>query len=233
MKERVSDGQQQIPTCIGFIMDGNRRWATEHNLPTLDGHKAGEGVFYDSVQWVKQAQIPHAVYYAFSTENWRRSSAEVSYLMQLFELFLTRMLGEINAVQVRVKVIGNRTDFSETLQLLIEQLESVSADYKETTIWVALSYGGRVELVDACNQAIAAGRVINETTLASYLYTAGMPDPDLIIRTGGEQRLSNFLPWQSVYSELFFIDTYWPAFTKEEFTRTVAQYGNRQRRRGT
>lgn len=224
--------ETQVPTCVGFIMDGNRRWAKEQNLPTLDGHKAGEGVFYDSAKWVKEMGISHAVYYAFSTENWQRNPEEVSYLMQLFELFLERMIGEIDDVQVRVKVIGAREDFSTHLQALIERLEAVSEQYSGTTIWVALSYGGRSEIVAACNRAIAAGVQVDETSLTQYLQTADMPDPDLIIRTSGEQRLSNFLPWQSVYSELFFTSTYWPAFTKEEFTRIVGQYGERQRRRG-
>ncbi len=224
--------ETQVPTCVGFIMDGNRRWATEQNLPTLDGHKAGEGVFYDSAKWVKEMGIPHAVYYAFSTENWQRNPEEVSYLMQLFELFLERMIGEIDDVQVRVKVIGAREDFPVHLQALIERLEAASEQYSGTTIWVALSYGGRSEIVAACNRAIAAGVPVDETSLAQYLQTKDMPDPDLIIRTSGEQRLSNFLPWQSVYSELFFTSTYWPAFTKEEFTRIVGQYGDRQRRRG-
>jgi undecaprenyl diphosphate synthase len=218
--------------CVGFIMDGNRRWAKEQNLPTFEGHKAGEDIFYDSAQWVKEMGISHAVYYAFSTENWQRSPEEVSYLMQLFAFFLERMLGEIDVVQVRVQVIGTREDFSPKLQSLIERLETASARYNETTIWVALSYGGRAEILAACNQAIAAGAPVDEKSFSQYLQTADMPDPDLIIRTSGEQRLSNFLPWQSVYSELFFTDTYWPAFTKEEFTRIVGQYGDRQRRRG-
>lgn len=224
--------EAQIPTCVGFIMDGNRRWAKEQNLPTLDGHKAGEGVFYNSAQWVKELGIQHAVYYAFSTENWQRTHEEVSYLMQLFEFFLEIMLGEIDGVQVRVRVIGTREDFSPKLQSLIERLEAASARYSETTIWVALSYGGRAEIVSACNKVIATGVPVDEKSFTQYLQTADMPDPDLIIRTSGEQRLSNFLPWQSVYSELFFTDTYWPAFTKEEFTRIVGQYGDRQRRRG-
>lgn len=224
--------ETKMPTCVGFIMDGNRRWAKEQNFATLDGHKAGEGIFYDSAQWVKEMGIPHAVYYAFSTENWQRNPEEVSYLMQLFELFLERMLGEIHFVQVRVKVIGTREDFSAHLQALIGRLETVSEQYTKTTIWIALSYGGRAEIVAACNRAIAKGVPVDENSLTQYLQTAGMPDPDLIIRTSGEQRLSNFLPWQSVYSELFFTDTYWPAFTKEEFTRIVGQYGDRQRRRG-
>lgn len=221
-----------LPVCIGFIMDGNRRWAQVHKLPTLTGHQAGEAKFYEVAQWVKETKIPHAVFYAFSVENWLRDKVEVQYLQELFLSFTKQMIAEVDVWQCRIKVVGNLEKFTDELQFSIQELEQKSSRYSETTIWVALSYGGRAELVYACNTAITAGVPVDETTLASYLYTTGMPDPDLIIRTSGEQRLSNFLPWQSVYSELFFTDTYWPAFTKEEFTRIVGQYGDRQRRRG-
>lgn len=221
-----------VPQCVGFIMDGNRRWAKERGKETLVGHKAGEDKFYEVAQWVKEASIPHAVFYAFSTENWLRDKVEVTYLMDLFETFMLQLKGEIETIQMRVCVIGERTRFSPRLQDLMSELEKASSHYIGTTIWVALSYGGRAEIVAACNHAITAGIAISEESFAQYLWTAGMPDPDLIIRTGGDVRLSNFLPWQAVYSELFFTDTYWPAFTKDEFTRIVAQYADRQRRRG-
>lgn len=213
-------------------MDGNRRWAREQNLPSMFGHKAGEEKFYDVAQWVKDMEIPHAVFYAFSTENWQRSDVEVNYLMDIFEIFLTKMLSEITALQIRVRVIGKKQDFNERLQTLITELEEMSVAYDKTTIWVALSYGGRSEIISAVNQAIVKGEVVTEESFSKFLFTAEMPDPDVIIRTGGEQRLSNFLPWQSVYSELFFTDTFWPAFTKDEFKAIVGQYGDRQRRRG-
>jgi undecaprenyl diphosphate synthase len=228
----MSEKESKQPNCVGFIMDGNRRFATELGKSTLEGHKAGEAVFYDSVSWVKDAGIKHAVYYAFSTENWKRSPEEVSYLMKLFELFIKRMLNEIHQVKVGVKVIGQRKDFSPKLQKLIDDLETESAEYKELTVWVALSYGGRAEIVEAANRAVLAGEEVTEESFTKMLWTADMPDPDLVIRTGGEQRLSNFLPWQSVYSELFFTDTYWPAFTKEEFTRILSAYADRERRQG-
>lgn len=218
--------------CVGFIMDGNRRWAKEQNKPTLIGHQAGEAKFYEVAQWVKEVQIPHAVFYAFSVENWLRDKVEVTYLQELFLAFTERMITEVDDWQCKIKVIGNLEDFTLELQTKIAELEEKSAVYTGTTIWVALSYGGREELLQACNQAITQGVPVTEELLGQYLYTNVMPDPDLIIRTGGEKRLSNFLPWQSVYSELFFTDTYWPAFTKEEFTRIVGQYGDRQRRRG-
>ena len=219
-------------TCVGFIMDGNRRWAKEQSLPTLVGHQVGKDIFYNSIGWVKEQNISHAVYYAFSTENWLRETEEVSYLMDLFSSFISSILTEKSIKNTRVRFIGSRIKFSNELQLLMEELETQTAQYIETTVWIALSYGGRAEIVDACNQAITVGKSVDENTFSQYLYTSHMPDPDLIIRTGGEKRLSNFLPWQSVYSELFFSDTYWPAFTNEEFTRIVGQYGERKRRRG-
>lgn len=224
--------KENSPQCVGFIMDGNRRWAKEQNLETLAGHKAGLDVFYDVSAWIKEMNIPHAVFYAFSTENWLRKKVEVDYLMQLFKLFLERMLAEIRQYQVRVRIIGRQNDFSVELQDLMQKLETESVEYTTTTIWVAFSYGGRAEIVSACNEAIKNGVPVDEESFSQLLYTAEMPDPDLIIRTSGEQRLSNFLPWQSIYSELFFTPTYWPAFTKEEFTRILAQYGDRQRRHG-
>ena len=152
--------------------------------------------------------------------------------MELFGSFIQFLLKEMPIKETRVRFIGNRTTLTPELQSLMEEMEGSTKDYTTTTIWVALSYGGREELLQACNQAITKGVPVTEELLGQYLYTNVMPDPDLIIRTGGEKRLSNFLPWQSVYSELFFTDTYWPAFTKEEFTRIVGQYGDRQRRRG-
>jgi undecaprenyl diphosphate synthase len=141
-------------------------------------------------------------------------------------------LTDISRAQVRVKIIGERARFSPVLQTLMTELETVSASYADTTISVALSYGGRAEIVAACNQAVALGVAVDEKKLSELMWTAGTPDPDMIIRTGGDMRLSNFLPWQSIYSELFFTDTYWPAFTKDEFTRIVGRYADRQRRRG-
>ena len=230
----MSDSNKNIQAinCAGFIMDGNRRWAHARNESTLNGHQAGEQKFHEVLNWVKEIGLPHVVFYAFSTENWMREKTEVAYLMELFKVLLESILREIHERKVRIKIIGRRTDFSAELQALIAELEQISSQYSDQTVWVALSYGGRAELVRACNQAIAAGIAVDENNFAQYLWTAGMPDPDLIIRTGGDMRLSNFLPWQSVYSELFFTDTYWPAFTKDEFTRIVAQYGDRQRRRG-
>lgn len=223
---KVKNNLKHLPTCVGFIMDGNRRWAREQGFSTEEGHRAGAQVFERVVQDVRDAHISHAVFYAFSTENWQRAPKEVQALMGIFMETLQHRKG------VRVRVIGERDRFSEELCQAIEKVERETVGVPGTTIWVALSYGGRQEIVTAVNRAIANGQIITEEEFAKLLYTNDMPDPDLIIRTGGEQRLSNFLSWQSVYSELIFTDTLWPAFTKDEFFRMLAVYEKRQRRHG-
>lgn len=223
----------ELPQCVGFIMDGNRRWAKQQGLETLEGHRIGLlDTFTDVIRWVRDLGIKHAVFYAFSTENWRRSSEEVGYLMDLFRLQLRRMDEQSSEEKVRFRVVGRATDFAEDIQQLMKELEAKTAQYTTTTIWLCLSYGGRVEIVEAVKRLVASGAEVSEASLAQYLWTAEMPDPDLIIRTSGEQRLSNFLPWQSIYSELFFTPTYWPAFTKDEFERMLEDYAHRQRRHG-
>ncbi len=221
---------------IGFIMDGNRRWAKAHGLPTLVGHKQGGEVFVKTMEWVRDAGIPHAVYYAFSTENWNRSEEEVSYLMNLFREWLIKIESKLkdDDRSFRVRVIGRREDFSTEIQAQIEEIENLNsiATGAVTTIWVALSYGGRAEIVTAVNRAIEQGETVTEKTFEQLLWTAELPDPDLIVRTGGEKRLSNFLTWRSVYSELLFVDTYWPALTKDDFIGILKEYESRERRKG-
>jgi len=220
-----TDEVKQLPTCVGFIMDGNRRWATEQGLDAVAGHRAGAEVFERMVRDVCEANIPHAVFYVFSTENWQRSEFEVTALMMLF----TEMLQKDSTV--RVRVIGDVSRFPNDLQEAIKAVEEKTKELS-ITIWLALSYGGRQEILSAVNKAIAEGKTVTEKDFTKLLYTDEMPDPDLIIRTGGEQRLSNFLPWQSTYSELIFTSTYWPAFTKAEFLRMLEEYAKRQRRHG-
>lgn len=222
----------QTPTCLGFIMDGNRRYAKELDLPTLEGHKKGLDVYIDYIRFVRDHNIPHAVFYAFSTENWNRSEAEVSYLMELFGNSLDTLKDEIEERKVRVRILGRKEDFSKELQHKMNQLEEKSAKYTDTTIWMALSYGGRTEIVEAVNKAVASGEEVTEESFSQLLWTAEMPDPDMIIRTSGEHRLSNFLPWQSVYSEFYFIDKHWPALTEADFKDILAEYGKRERRKG-
>jgi undecaprenyl diphosphate synthase len=222
-----------VPHSVACIMDGNRRWAKAQGLSPIAGHEAGERVFHQLVGWVVEKNIAHLCVYAFSTENWKRTETEVAALMQLLSTVINKLRHDIDSQPVRVQVVGERSQLPATLQRDIALLEEESmARPYSTTVWVALSYGGRAEIVTAVNQAIAAGQPVDESTFNDFLWTAAMPDPDLVIRTGGEQRLSNFLTWRSVYSELFFTETLWPAFTKEEFMRIVTEYGTRQRRYG-
>lgn len=223
---------QTPPLCVGFIMDGNRRWAKEKGIPTFEGHRAGFTALEHMIEAVRSAEIPHMVCYAFSTENWNRTPEEVGYLMELFSEGMQRLEGMQNEKGVQCRFIGERERFSETLQKDMERIEKSARETPVLTVWIALSYGGRREIVEAVNRAVRKGEPVTEKSFESLLSTSGMPDPDLIIRTGGEKRLSNFLPWQSVYSEFFFADTYWPDFGEVEFRGILESYGKRIRRRG-
>lgn len=220
------------PQCLGFIMDGNRRWAKEHGLLTEEGHTRGMEVFLECVRFVRDKAILHAVFYAFSTENWKRSEEEVAHLMQIFHALIVKMKQTADEERVKVRFVGQREDFTPALQHEMSELETVSSTYDGTTIWIALSYGGRAEIVAAVNKAVERGEVVNEESFASLLWTADMPDPDMIVRTSGEQRLSNFLTWKSTYSELYFIQKHWPALTKDDFEDILLQYATRERRKG-
>jgi len=224
-------------------MDGNRRWAKEQGLQTHQGHQQGSTVLSDMIGYIRDAGIPHAVFYAFSTENWKRSEEEVAYLMDLFREYLRDIKDKLDKeddteqgqTPVVVKTIGRRADFPQDIQeqmVALEERNIEVADKAHTTIWLALSYGGRAEIIDAANIAIAAGGSVDETSFNQLLWTADLPDPDMIVRTSGEHRLSNFLTWKSVYSEFYFIDKHWPALTQSDFTDILEEYGKRNRRRG-
>ncbi len=228
----MNDHTKMVPKCLGFIMDGNRRFAKEQGLDPLIGHVAGKDKLIEVMGWSKEVGVKHLVVYAFSTENWQRSEAEVSSLMGLFGQGIKDLEAKAER-DFAVRFIGRREDFSAELQAEMEHLEeSTALGEPAYTLWIALSYGGRAEIVAAANAAIAKGEVVTEETFAKLLWSSGMPDPDLIVRTGGEVRLSNFLPWQSVYSELYFTPTYWPAFTKDEFMSILETYATRDRRKG-
>lgn len=231
MQER--ERNSAIPECIGVIMDGNRRWAKEKGLPTLEGHRQGFNKFKEVGVWAKEAGIKHLIFYAFSTENWNRSEEEVSYLLDLFTDAIGREAERLKEENARMLFIGELNRFPEALQELMEQVARDSANNTGITVTIALSYGGRAEITHAINGLLAEGRgSITEEEFSRCLWTKDIPDPDIIIRTGGEKRLSNFLPYQSVYSELFFSDTYWPDFSKEEFLGILDEFSRRERRRG-
>jgi len=220
--------------CVGFIMDGNRRWAKERGLPTLEGHTQGYTAMRSMVDAVYKQGIPHMVCYAFSTENWNRTEAEVSHLMTLLEKGLKNIRAEYaqSKEKINVRIIGEKSALPESLQTEITEIEAINHENPELTVWIALSYGGRAEIVDAVNHAIENGVKVTEETFSEYLWTNGMPDPDIIIRTSGEHRISNFLLWQSAYSEFFFTETYWPDFGETEFQSILEAYGTRKRRKG-
>lgn len=223
--------------CLGFIMDGNRRWAKEKGLETVEGHRKGAEVFTEVVEFVRDKNIPHAIFYSFSSENWQREESEVTYLLNLFAEKISELSEKLNSEasldkKVRIRFVGDIKKFPDFLQKQITQLENDTKQFSSSTIWIALSYGGRDEIVNAVNKAIEIGQLIDEKAFEKLLWTAGMPDPDLIIRTGGQQRLSNFLPWQSTYSELKFVESYWPEVTSEMLEKLLAEFADRQRNFG-
>jgi undecaprenyl diphosphate synthase len=227
----MTSNQTQVPKCIGVIMDGNRRWARAQGLPTLEGHRKGYRKLKDLITWCKEADVRHLVVYALSTENLKRSEEEVSYLLDLFRE-MAEELQERNDDST-VRFIGDSARFPRDIQDSIESLHAKNKPEAAYHIWIAAPYGGRAELVHVVNQLAGRGAgPYTERDVSDALWSAGMPDPDIIIRTGGDYRLSNFLPWQSVYAELFFVDTPWPAFTKEEFFSILNRYAERERRYG-
>jgi undecaprenyl diphosphate synthase len=223
------------PTCVGIIMDGNRRWARERSLPTLEGHRRGYEKLKNVSDWCRDRGIEHLVVYAFSTENWNRSEEEVAYLMDLFRN-MVKGFEDIMKKGGRIHFCGQRERFDQDLQESMKTLEERSKEGKYH-IYICLSYGGRAEILHAIKKAAQEKTPqeiadMDEKGVYEFLWTGNMPDPDIIIRTGGERRLSGFLAWQSVYSELFFTDTHWPAFTEAEFDDIIRSYGTRERRRG-
>ena len=214
--------------CIALILDGNRRWAKERGLPSLEGHRAGKETLMNTVQWVAQRNIQHLAVFAFSSENWGRSEEEVAALMELMAAVLAEETEHLAEIGVRVRIIGERKLFSATLQGLISSIEEKTSHGDKLTLWVCLSYGSRAEIVDTARSLLGAAH-IDESTFASHLWTSGMPDPDIIIRTGGRHRLSNFLLWQAAYSELFFLDTLWPDFSERELDGVLEEFAKRTR----
>ena len=216
-----------VPRHIAVIMDGNGRWAKAKGLPRLAGHRAGAEALDRMLHYCRDAGVEVLTVYAFSTENWKRSKAEVSGLMKLLSGYIKNKSGELVANRIRFKVIGRRSDLSAKIQAEIAALEEKTAGGVFTLV-VALSYGGRDEIV----RAAARFQGGSEADFAACLDTADIPDPDLIIRTSGELRLSNFLLWQAAYAEFYFTEMYWPDFGQAEFDAALASYAKRERRLG-
>ncbi len=220
---------------LGIILDGNRRWAREKNLPTLKGHQRGYDKIKKVGEWCLEHNIKILTVYAFSTENWKRSKKEVAYLMRLLKKALTDEVEYFKSKGIKIKVIGRISDLSQSLQKAVKNIEKETRNGKKGLLNIAISYGGRVEIVEAIKKIIKKGIApdkIEEKTVEKNLYTADLPDPDMIIRTSGEQRLSGFLLWQSSYSELYFTPTYWPAFSKKDLETAINWFLKRKRRFG-
>ena len=224
----------KVPACVGIIMDGNRRWAKERGLPTFEGHRAGLTNVKTIIRHaIIDRGVDTVILYAFSTENWNRSKEEVEYLMSLFSWAFEHEFAELNKDGIRLRFIGQIERLSENLQRIAREAEEKTAKNTRGTLAVAISYGGRPEILAAANRLLAdKAATVDETSFRKAMWSADLPDPDLIIRTSGEQRLSNFLTWESVYSELFFTKTYWPAFSKDEFDSVLVEFAERERRHG-
>ena len=220
------------PQCIGIILDGNRRWAKEHDLPTLQGHTKGYENVLACMRWVRDRGVKHLVVYAFSTENWKRTEEEVSYLMEIAHQALLHDAPKLSQEGFSIRFVGDRSLLKIDMQESMRRVEEDTSASDALTLWVCLSYGARAEIVAAAHAMVQKGLVITEEALREHFWSADMPDPDLIIRTGGEKRLSNFLLWQAAYSELFFIEPRWPDFTEEHLKSILEEYAVRVRRFG-
>ena len=227
-----------IPKHVALILDGNGRWAKRRGLPRTMGHKEGCVTVEKTVETAARLGIEYLTVYGFSTENWKRSAEEVGALMQLFRYYMVRLLKIASANNVRVRMIGDRRRFDKDIIEGINRLESETKGNTGLTFVIAVNYGGRDEITRAVRRLAedcAAGRLkaeVTEATVASYLDTADMPDPDLLIRTSGELRLSNYLLWQLAYTEIFVTDCLWPDFNQEELEKAILAYNKRERRFG-
>lgn len=231
--------KENIPNHVAIIMDGNRRWAKEKGIDYRLGHKEGAKTLEKTVRYAKKVGIKYITVYAFSTENWKRSEEEVGALMLLLKTYLDDYGKRADSENIKVKVLGDITALSDGLQKSIRKCEDRTKDNDGITFCIGINYGGRDELIhaiknianDVKNEKLNIDD-IDESIVSNNLYTAGVPDPDLVIRTSGELRTSNFLPWQIVYSEFLFLDKYWPDFSEEDIDNAIVVYQKRNRKFG-
>lgn len=231
--------EQPVPSHIAIIMDGNGRWARARGLPRAAGHQSGAEAVREVVQGCREMGVNYLTLYAFSSENWKRPAAEVGDLMNLLRFYIRRELNELNRQGVRVRIIGARGRLPADILALIEEAETLTRDNLGLTLVMALDYGGQNEILAACREIAAevkADRLqpaqIDETLFRRYLTTSDIPDPDLVIRTSGERRLSNFLLWQTAYAELVFTDILWPDFSQKNLLEAIEEFRSRERRFG-
>ena len=239
MSENIDLSTLNIPEHVAIILDGNGRWAKNKHMPRTYGHTVGSKVVERTVEDASDIGIKYLTVYVFSTENWKRSQDEVSMLFSLIERYLRSLIKKSKKNNVRCRVIGRRDNMSSSMLQVIEKLEEETNDNTGLTFTLAINYGGRDEITRAVQgiaQDVKDGKLnaedITESTISDYLDTSGMPDPDLLIRTGGDERLSNYLPWQLTYTEFYFTPVLWPAFTKNDLIDAVIKYNGRDRRFG-
>jgi undecaprenyl diphosphate synthase len=223
-----------VPRHVAIIMDGNGRWAKRQHLPRIAGHRRGVEAVRATVRTCAERGVGFLTLFAFSSENWRRPAEEVALLMQLFQMALTSEVEKLHRNGVRLKVVGDTRRFDANIRRAIEQSERLTAGNRGLTLTIAANYGGRWDVLQALNAYVKAnpGAAVDEAALAPYLAMNYAPEPDLFIRTGGEQRISNFLLWQLAYSELYFTDTLWPDFDAAALDLAIASYRSRERRFG-
>jgi len=225
----------RLPRHVAIIMDGNGRWARKRRLPRIAGHRAGIGAVRELVETCARLDVPVLTVYAFSKENWKRPKAEVDFLMDLLRDYMRKELDELCANNIRVQVVGRLHELPDAVQEVLLKAVAATAANTGLVFNLALSYGGRAEIVDACRELLREGvrpEQLDEETFARRLYTGGQPDPDLVIRTGGEMRVSNFLLWQIAYAELVMTDALWPDFRKRDFFLALVEFQRRERRFG-
>jgi undecaprenyl diphosphate synthase len=225
-------GLPEVARAVAIIMDGNGRWAAGHGVTVAEGHRAGSRALRPVVETAIDAGVESRAVYAFSTENWARSADEVSALMEIFGETIDRELLDLAEQGVHTQFVGRRDRAPDWLQTKMRELEEATAGETRLSLWIAFDYGGRAELVEAARRIAESGEDVDEETFARHLYAPEMPDPDLVIRTSGELRVSNFLLWQSAYAEFVFIDTLWPDFGPDEFRAAIEDYASRRRRFG-
>jgi undecaprenyl diphosphate synthase len=224
-----------LPNHIAIIVDGNRRWAKQRGLPQIAGHRAAIKNLRSTLEYLSKLQTQYVTLYLFSTENWHRPEDEVAALFRLIEEMLGKELPELHQRGVRIRHLGRLDELPQSLQLVINNVVKQTKNNTGMTLNLAINYGGRCEILDAVRRLITEGipaKDIDEKLFSDYLYTAGMPDVDLLIRTSGELRTSNFLTWQTVYTEFYFTDTLWPDFDIEELEKALLSYSHRKRRFG-
>lgn len=229
------DNERKVPEHIAIIMDGNGRWAKKRMQPRMFGHKAGMKALHETVQAASDMGIGYMSVYAFSTENWKRSADEVGGLMNIAVEYFFKEIEELNQKNVRMLVLGDRSGLPEKVQEAADNAEKSTAANTGLTLNIMLNYGGRDEIIRAFREMAEEGipaDQIDEAAVSAHLYTAGQPDPDIIVRTSGEERISNFMLWQNSYSEFFFVDTLWPDFGEKDLRRIIEEYWKRDRRYG-